>query len=276
MQSILTPRLVEFRRLCSARLGWNIETECLRYDESEVIFKATIKGPDGKVVATGHSCEKRYVNDAFESCESKAISRALDNVGFTEGSVLSLADEACPCTGKIQERSVATVPKENVQTHQKARASVQAQEPSLGQEPNRQSKKEQEQSRAEEAGRASQAVPNPDEARQDQPEARQDKFEEAQGTSSSGPNEEKAEQWVRENLTEWLDMPCPFAKAQGRTWRELAENQGTKIVMNGRSFPPRAYLHALENWNTCKMWQKIKARIALEVCKKESETPVVS
>ena len=81
------------------------------------------------------------------------------------------------------------------------------------------------------------------------------------------PNEEIAERWARENLAEWLDSPCPFVKAQGRTWRELAENKGDKVMVNGKPSLPRAYLHALESWANGKVWQRMKARVSLEVCK---------
>ena len=78
------------------------------------------------------------------------------------------------------------------------------------------------------------------------------------------PDEEKAEKWVRENLLEWLDQPCPFAKAGGRSWKQLSKNEGEKIVIRGKPMPPRAYLHTLENWNECKAWAKLKAKVALE------------
>ena len=78
------------------------------------------------------------------------------------------------------------------------------------------------------------------------------------------PDEEKAEKWVRENLLEWLDQPCPFAKAQGRSWKQLCKNEGEKIVIKGKLMPPRAYLHVLENWDECQAWSKLKAKVALE------------
>jgi hypothetical protein len=81
------------------------------------------------------------------------------------------------------------------------------------------------------------------------------------------PDEQKAEQWARENLEQWIDQACPFRKAQGRTWRELAENKGDKIDVNGRLSSPRAYLHALTSWRDCKVWQRTKAKVALDVVK---------
>ena len=86
------------------------------------------------------------------------------------------------------------------------------------------------------------------------------------------PDEEKAEKWVRENLEKWLDQPCPYGKAMGRSWRELAENRGAKISLKGMESQPRAYLHALENWQQCEsVWSKVKARVALEVVGKDGQ-----
>ncbi len=86
------------------------------------------------------------------------------------------------------------------------------------------------------------------------------------------PDEEKAEKWVRENLEKWLDQPCPYGKAMGRSWRELAENRGAKISLKGMESQPRAYLHALENWQQCEsVWSKVKAKVALEVVGKDGQ-----
>ena len=83
------------------------------------------------------------------------------------------------------------------------------------------------------------------------------------------PDEAKAEKWVREHLAEWINEQCPFKKANGRTWRELAENKGEKIEVNGKLSQPRAYLHAIESWNTANTWARMKAKVALEVGKSE-------
>ena len=81
-------------------------------------------------------------------------------------------------------------------------------------------------------------------------------------------DEEKAEKWLKENLHEWLDQFCPFKQANNRTWRQLGENKGEKITMNGKGpQQPRAYLHALESWQNCKPWARLKAKVALEICK---------
>jgi len=86
------------------------------------------------------------------------------------------------------------------------------------------------------------------------------------------PQEETAEKWARENTEKWLDEPCQYGKAKGRTWRQLAENQGGKIEIKGVPSLPRAYLHAIESWHQCEsVWAKMKAKVALEVVRKETE-----
>ena len=66
----------------------------------------------------------------------------------------------------------------------------------------------------------------------------------------------------------WLDEPCPFKKVGGRTWRQIACNQGEKIPMNGRGPQvPRAYLHSIENWAEASESIRLKARLALELAK---------
>jgi hypothetical protein len=81
-----------------------------------------------------------------------------------------------------------------------------------------------------------------------------------------------AEKWTRENLAEWLDTPCLFGKAEGRTWRQLAENRGEKIFLKDKPSQPRAYLHAIESWQACGVWLRMKARVALEVGKNGTDS----
>jgi hypothetical protein len=87
-------------------------------------------------------------------------------------------------------------------------------------------------------------------------------------SQESQADEEKAERWVRENMATWLDQPCPFRNAEGRSWRKLAQNEGERITMNGKgSQVPRAYLHAIESWQACSVWNRLKAKVALEAAK---------
>jgi outer membrane biosynthesis protein TonB len=286
-------RLAEFRKQYPIASKWNIETECLHRDEKEVVFKATIKTPDGQVVATGHAEEKRdssYINrtSAYENCETSAIGRALATAGFI-GSEFASADEvalaiqaqasqasqASQAEAKlhpketnpqpIPQTSQAAMPKEAglkepVQTQPEPKPTSQAAEssqPNHAAEPTsqvaEQAKPSEAKNQAKQNGQAKQAEPN---------------------QATAQPAEEIAELWIREHLAEWLDAPCPYVKAQGRTWRELAENQGEKIAMKGKGFqPPRAYLHALESWTSGKIWQRMKARVALEVGKNGNGIP---
>jgi hypothetical protein len=70
---------------------------------------------------------------------------------------------------------------------------------------------------------------------------------------------------LRQDLA-WLDLPCPFKKAGGRTWRQMGENYGDKIPMNGRGAQvPRAYLHSIESWQEAKLETRLKSKIALEI-----------
>ena len=85
--------------------------------------------------------------------------------------------------------------------------------------------------------------------------------------SSTGiRSEERAEKWVRDNIDEWFDNPCQLERAAERSWRELACNEGDKILIKGHLQPPRAYLHVIESTNKS-AWNRMKAKVALELGK---------
>ncbi len=85
---------------------------------------------------------------------------------------------------------------------------------------------------------------------------------------AKSPAQSPLEAELRQDLA-WLDLPCPFRKANGRTWRQMGENAGDKIPMNGRGPQvPRAYLHSIESWDEAKMESRLKSKIALEIGKK--------
>ena len=111
---------------------------------------------------------------------------------------------------------------------------------------------------------------------QPEPEAKGQSQNQHTAGKRQPPDEGKAEKWARENLGEWLDRPCRFEKATGRTWRELGENKGDKIEVNGKLSAPRAYLHAIEGWANGDVWMKIKAKIALEITKSERHLEAIS
>ena len=90
-------RIAEFRKKYPVDSGWSIETECVQANEAYVIFKATIKNPEGKIISTGHAEEKRDASrinktSALENAETSAIGRALASAGFI-GSEIASADE---------------------------------------------------------------------------------------------------------------------------------------------------------------------------------------
>ena len=245
-------RLAEFRKLYPVDSGWAITTECLSSDDEKVTFKATIKTPEGKAVATGHAQEKRNSSDinrtsAFENCETSAIGRALASCGFI-GSEFASADEVALAIREQDSQAEAKPHIEETEPQAKSQTSQAAlpakPEVKTAAEPTSQAAKQ----------------PKPSEAPAKPSQVAQE------------PNEEIAERWTREHQAEWLDAVCPFGKAEGRTWRELAENQGEKIAMKGRPCLPRAYLHALQGWDSCKVWQRMKAKVVLEVIESKNGT----
>jgi len=88
-------------------------------------------------------------------------------------------------------------------------------------------------------------------------------------TEQNQVDKQDPEQSVEDELSldlTWLDETCPFKKADGRTWRQMAVNQGEKIPMNGRGPQvPRMYLHSIENWKDAVPEIRIKAKLALRL-----------
>ena len=80
---------------------WSIETDLLKVDHEEVIFKATISvsqiGETPLIIGTGYAYEKITITginstSAVEVCETSAIGRALASIGYA-GSEYASADE---------------------------------------------------------------------------------------------------------------------------------------------------------------------------------------
>jgi hypothetical protein len=243
-------RLAEFRKQFPAGAGWDIATECLQNDAEQVIFKATIKTPDGKAVACGHAHERwnspNPINqtNAYENAETSAIGRALAAAGFI-GSEFASADELAAAIQARQSNQASKATAKPQPKAGEAPAAMQANQAAL----------------PAQAKPAQAAQPKPTSPAAEKSQAKQAE----QGQANSQPSEETAEKWAREHLADWLDQPCQFAKAQGRTWRQLGENLGERINLKGKPCLPRAYLHALENWDACKVWQRMQARVVLAV-----------
>lgn len=96
LYTVVADRVEALRRFGGT--NYQIETELLKYDplnpKMPVLVRATIRGQDGKVLATGHAEEWRdegYVNktSAVENAETSAIGRALAGLGLHGGEYAS-------------------------------------------------------------------------------------------------------------------------------------------------------------------------------------------
>lgn len=67
----LVCRLSKFRQQYPMEEGWDISTQCILLTNDDIIFKAIIKDPQGRIVATAHS-----------PCEDRAIDRVLTVAGI--------------------------------------------------------------------------------------------------------------------------------------------------------------------------------------------------
>jgi hypothetical protein len=73
-------RLVWFRE---ERPEWSIETELVSTSDKETLAKATIKNPEGRIMAMGHKFEDvKGFGDHKEKAETGAIGRALALLGY--------------------------------------------------------------------------------------------------------------------------------------------------------------------------------------------------
>lgn len=93
---MVNTRIKEFRENEKYE-GWAIETEIKEFAEI-VLMKATIKNPEGKVIATGHAYEKEnstFINKTsyVENCETSAVGRALGNLGIGIEESVASAEE---------------------------------------------------------------------------------------------------------------------------------------------------------------------------------------
>ncbi|WDN91041.1 hypothetical protein BuS5_04013 (plasmid) [Desulfosarcina sp. BuS5] len=87
-------RVRKFREVCPIQDGWALLTEITFPDKDKVLAQATIKSPDGGLIATGTAEENRnagYINktSAVENAETSAIGRCLFAAGFGGGEFCS-------------------------------------------------------------------------------------------------------------------------------------------------------------------------------------------
>ena len=91
-------RVHDFRVRFPINEGWCIATEIVKRDDKEVVCRATITDPDGRLVATGFAEENRAASkinrvSCLENAETSAIGRALAAAGFTMDGIYASADE---------------------------------------------------------------------------------------------------------------------------------------------------------------------------------------
>lgn len=108
------------QRFREANADKGLTTEVIHRDEQEVVVKATITGPDGFVLATGHAEEKRQASQinrtsALENAETSAIGRALAAYGFA-GTEFASADEVAQAIGQRNSLPAPTKPAEELAT----------------------------------------------------------------------------------------------------------------------------------------------------------------
>ena len=88
-------RIKAFRQLIPDGM---IGTEIVSINDGVCIVKATITDSEGKILATGHACEKQsdgYINKTsfIENCETSAVGRALGLLGIGIDVSVASSDE---------------------------------------------------------------------------------------------------------------------------------------------------------------------------------------
>ena len=103
-------RVKAFRSVCP---GGVIETEMVYYEGGRVMFKATVKGQDDRILATGYAEEKEgstMINKTsfIENCETSAVGRALGFAGIGIDGSMASAEEVA--TAIINQNAPKTAP----------------------------------------------------------------------------------------------------------------------------------------------------------------------
>lgn len=104
------------KKFCEERPGYALTTEIIYRDKDEVVMKATISDPDGRVLATGHAEEQRNASkinktSALENCETSAIGRVLAALGLG-GTEFATANEVQNAISQ-QEHQPAITPQQS-------------------------------------------------------------------------------------------------------------------------------------------------------------------
>ena len=91
----VTERIKAFRMVCPAG---TIETEMILFEAGRVMFKATVRDQDDRVLATGYAEEKEgstMINKTsfVENCETSAVGRALGFAGIGIDASMASAEE---------------------------------------------------------------------------------------------------------------------------------------------------------------------------------------
>ena len=110
---------VMFFRTNPAYSGYSIETEAVKLDEKEAIFKATIKNENNTIVSTGTAMEvpsNGFINkdNHIENTETSAVGRALGFLGIGIIGGIATADNmrntgAEDCISEEQRAELATM-----------------------------------------------------------------------------------------------------------------------------------------------------------------------
>lgn len=82
-------------------------------------------------------------------------------------------------------------------------------------------------------------------------------------------DESKAETWVWNNVNQWLNSSCGLKGAKDYTWKELAENLGDKVRIDGQEVSTRTLLEKEANSEE-KSWYRVKAKAALQLIEDKS------
>ena len=103
-------RVKAFRSVCP---GGVIETEMVYYEGGRVMFKATVKDQDDRILATGYSEEKEgstMINKTsfVENCETSAVGRALGFAGIGIDASMASAEEVA--TAIVNQNKPAPTP----------------------------------------------------------------------------------------------------------------------------------------------------------------------